>query len=150
MISQTAEYALRAITHLAFNAGAPQTNKQIAESTRVPMPYLSKVLQAMTRAGLVHSHRGLHGGFTLARSAARVSVFEVIEAVDPLQRIRTCPLGLAAHGVNLCPLHRRLDDAMELVERAFRDSTIAEVITEPSSSTPLCSISRAQARTANT
>src|SRR5689334_8673752 len=108
MISQTAEYALRAITHLAFNAGAPQTNKQIAESTRVPMPYLSKVLQAMTRAGLVHSHRGLHGGFTLARSAARVSVFEVIEAVDPLQRIRTCPLGLAAHGVNLCPLHRRL------------------------------------------
>lgn len=140
MISQTAEYALRAITHLAFNAGAPQTNKQISESTRVPMPYLSKVLQGMTRAGLVRSHRGLHGGFTLARPADRVNVYDVIEAVDPMQRIRTCPLGLVAHGMNLCPLHRRLDDAMELVERAFRESSIAEVISEPSSSTPLCSL----------
>jgi Rrf2 family protein len=140
MISQTAEYALRAITHLAFNAGTPQTNKQISESTRVPMPYLSKVLQSMTRAGLIHSQRGLHGGFTLLRKPEDLTVYEVVQAVDPLPRIRTCPLGLAAHGVNLCPLHRRLDDAMALVEKAFRDSTIADVISEPTASKPLCSL----------
>lgn len=140
MISQTAEYALRAITHLAFNAGTPQTNKQISESTRVPTPYLSKVLQSMTRAGLIHSQRGLHGGFTLLRKPEDLTVYEVVQAVDPLPRIRTCPLGLAAHGVNLCPLHRRLDDAMALVEKAFRDSTIADVISEPTASKPLCSL----------
>jgi Rrf2 family transcriptional regulator, nitric oxide-sensitive transcriptional repressor len=139
MISQTAEYALRAITHLAFNAGSPQTNKQISESTHVPMPYLSKVLQSMARAGLIHSQRGLHGGFTLARPAEDLTVYEVLEAVDPVPRIRTCPLGLKSHGVNLCPLHRRLDDAMGLVENAFRESTIADVISEPTASRPLCS-----------
>jgi Rrf2 family nitric oxide-sensitive transcriptional repressor len=140
MISQTAEYALRAITHLAYNAGTPQTNKQISESTHVPMPYLSKVLQSMARAGLIHSQRGLHGGFTLLRRPENLTVFEVVQAVDPLPRIRACPLGLASHGVNLCPLHRRVDDAMALVEKAFRDSTIADVIGEPTSSKPLCSL----------
>jgi Rrf2 family nitric oxide-sensitive transcriptional repressor len=138
MISQTAEYALRAITHLAFNADVPQTNKQISASTHVPMPYLSKVLQGLTRAGLIHSQRGLHGGFTLARTPDELTVYAIIEAVDPLPRIRTCPLGLKAHGVNLCPLHRRLDDAMALVEKAFKESTIADLISEPTTSIPLC------------
>ncbi len=89
MISQTAEYALRAVTHLAYNAGAPQTNRQISESTHVPMPYLSKVLQGMTRAGLIRSQRGIYGGFVLARSAADLTVYEVIQSVDPIAR-RDC------------------------------------------------------------
>ena len=65
MISQTAEYALRAIVYLAGQE-LPQTTQQIAATTRVPAGYLSKVLQALARGGLVHSQRGLHGGFTLA------------------------------------------------------------------------------------
>jgi len=149
MISQTAEYALRAIVHLAYNPGAPQTNKQISESTLVPMPYLSKVLQGMARAGLVRSHRGVHGGFALARSPAEMTVYEIIQSVDPLARIKTCPLGLKAHGVNLCPLHRRLDNAMALVEQAFKESTIADVLAEPTTSKPLCSIDLIAASSSN-
>jgi Rrf2 family protein len=99
---------------------------------------LSKVLQALGRAGLVRSRRGLGGGFELTRSAEKITVYDVVQAVDPVQRIRTCPLGLAAHGVRLCPLHKRLDDAMRMVEEAFRKSTLAEVLAEPSSSKPLC------------
>ena len=45
---------------------------------------------------------------------------------------------LAAHGVRLCPLHRRLDDALALVEKAFASTTLAEVLAEPSRSVPLC------------
>jgi Rrf2 family nitric oxide-sensitive transcriptional repressor len=145
MISQTAEYALRAVVHLACNTGSPQTNRQISESTLVPMPYLSKVLQGMARAGLVHSVRGIHGGFSLARSPEDMTVYQIIQSVDPLTRITSCPLGLKAHGVNLCPLHRRLDNAMALVEQAFKDSTIADILAEPTTSKPLCSISFAEA-----
>ena len=64
--------------------------------------------------------------------------FEVVTAVDPIRRIRTCPLGLDSHGERLCPLHRRLDDAMADVEDAFRRSTLAEILEEPSLSVPLC------------
>ncbi|MCW3097835.1 MAG: transcriptional repressor NsrR [Chthonomonadaceae bacterium] len=138
MISQTAEYALRAVAQLCSRPGEAQTTQQIADATHVPMPYLSKVLQALARAGLIHSQRGLHGGITLLRQPETLTVYDVVQAVDPMQRIMTCPLGLEAHGTHLCPLHRRLDDALLLVEQAFRDSTIADLLREPSTSKPLC------------
>ncbi len=131
MFSQTAEYALRAIAHLAQNPDAPQTSQQISTAMQVPLPYLSKVLQALGKARLIQAQRGLHGGFKLLKSPNELSVYEVIEVVDPMKRIRTCPLGLAAHGTNLCPLHRRLDDAMAQVEKTFRETTIAEILEEP-------------------
>jgi Rrf2 family transcriptional regulator, nitric oxide-sensitive transcriptional repressor len=65
-------------------------------------------------------------------------VLDVINAVDPIRRIRTCPLGLKSHGEQLCPLHRRLDNAMEMVEQAFAETTIAEMLAEPSENRPLC------------
>lgn len=138
MISQTAEYALRAVAQLCSRPDEAQTTQQIADATRVPLPYLSKVLQALTRAGLIRSVRGLHGGFKLLQEPETLSVYDVIQAVDPLQRILTCPLGLEVHGTHLCPLHRRLDDAFLQVEQAFRESTIADLLREPSTSKPLC------------
>jgi len=138
MISQTAEYALRAMAHLASNPDDPQTAQQIAAVTLVPLHYLSKVLQALSRAGLIHSQRGLHGGFKLLKEPENLSVYDIVNAVDPLQRIQECPLGLKAHGSNLCPLHKRLDEAMCQVEKSFRDSNLAELLAEPSTSRPLC------------
>src|SRR5215203_4636711 len=138
MFSQTVEYALRAVVYLAAEAPAPRTTDQIAEATRVPKAYLSKVLQGLCRAGVVHSQRGIGGGMTLMKAPAELTMLEVINAVEPIGRIRTCPLGLEAHGVRLCPLHRRLDDALATVEEAFRRTTLAEVLAEPSESRPLC------------
>jgi Rrf2 family nitric oxide-sensitive transcriptional repressor len=138
MISQTAEYALRAIAHLASQPAVAQTTQQIADTTHVPPPYLSKVLQALGRAGMIRSQRGLHGGFLLVKDPETLTVYDVVQAVDPLQRITTCPLGLKAHGTHLCPLHRRLDDALSLVEQSFRDSTMADLLREPTTSKPLC------------
>jgi Rrf2 family nitric oxide-sensitive transcriptional repressor len=136
MISQTAEYALRAIVYLA-DQGEARTTQEIAKATLVPPSYLSKVMQSLSRAQVVRSQRGLHGGFTLAKAPDELTVWDVIEAVDPIQRIRTCPLGLKAH-VKLCPLHRRLDDALALVENAFRESTVGDLLREPTTSKPLC------------
>jgi Rrf2 family protein len=142
MFSQTAEYALRAVVYLASQEGAPRTTQQIARATQVPTGYLSKVMQGLGRANLVLSQRGLHGGFTLTRAPAELTVLDIIQAVDPIQRIRSCPLGLKGH-INLCPLHRRLDLAMKLVEEALRKSSIAELLAEPERARgitiPLCS-----------
>src|SRR5262245_24900500 len=138
MISQTAEYALRAVAALASHPDEQMATGRLAEGTKVPPGYLSKVLQALGRAGLVRSRRGLGGGFELTRSTEEITVYDVVQAVDPVQRIRTCPLGLAAHGVRLCPLHKRLDDALALVEDAFRSTTLAEILAEPTESVPLC------------
>lgn len=138
MLSQTVEYALRAAVYLAGQVEAPQTNEQISAATKVPAAYLSKVLQSLNRAGLVHAQRGVRGGFSLARSPDELSILEVVNAVDPIQRIHICPLGLKSHGVRLCPLHKRLDDAMAQVEQAFSGTTLSEILAQPTKSVPLC------------
>ena len=140
MFSQTVEYSLRAIVWLAAHPDAPQTNQQIAAATLVPSGYLAKVMQSLGRRGLVTAQRGKHGGFLLATVAEEITVLDVIDTVEPIQRIRECPLGIAAHGAKLCPLHKRLDAAMAMIEKAFGETSIAEILAEPSRSKPLCRI----------
>lgn len=138
MFSQTVEYALRATVHLADRAPEGRTTEQIARVTQVPAPYLSKVLQGLKRAGIVRSQRGIGGGITLAKTPEELTILEVVNAVEPIRRIRTCPLGLPSHGEHLCPLHRRLDNALASVEEAFGATTLAEVLADPNPSIPLC------------
>lgn len=137
MISQTTEYALRAIVWLAREPDAQQGTKKISESVQVPSGYLSKVLQKLTRAGLVISTPGRSGGFRLARDPANIRVLDVVNAVDPLRRIQTCPLGLESHGKNLCALHRQLDDDLARTEKAFASTTITDLLADTSGTPPL-------------
>ncbi|MCI0377989.1 MAG: Rrf2 family transcriptional regulator [Gemmataceae bacterium] len=138
MFSQTVEYALRAVVHLASKAPAAQTTQEIAQATRVPQAYLAKVLQSLVQAHVLRSQRGLGGGISLLKNPDDLTILEVVNAVDPIHRIQDCPLGLAAHGVRLCALHKRLDNALAQVEKAFADTTLREILDEPSESIPLC------------
>jgi len=135
-ISQTAEYALRAVVSLAGHRDRPLTTREIAEKTRVPADYLSKVLQVLVRAGIVASRRGLGGGFTLARDPADLTILDVVSAVDPIQRIRECPLHLPEHRHALCPLHRRLDQAMAAIEESLQRTTVAEIMADREGQVP--------------
>ncbi len=147
MFSQTVEYALRAVVYLANEAPAARTTDQIAAATHVPKAYLSKVLQGLARHNMVHTQRGVGGGITLCKTPAELTILEVVNAVEPIERIHSCPLGLVSHGKHLCPLHRRMDDALASVEQAFQASTLAEILAEPTSSTPLCEAMTAVAGT---
>ena len=140
MFSQTVEYALRAVVHLADQSPSPRTTDQIAAATLVPKPYLSKVIQGLCRAKIVQSKRGVGGGVALVKSPSELTILDVVNAVEPIVRIRQCPLGLKTHGVRLCPLHRRMDNALATVEAAFRQTTLAEVLAEPTDSRPLCEL----------
>lgn len=138
MLSTTTEYALRLVVQLASQPGQPVTIPELARTTRIPSGYLAKVLRQLSKAGLVHSQRGPNGGSVLARAPEELTVLDVVHAVDPLKRIEVCPLGLRSHGANLCPLHRRLDQAIATVEAAFRASSVAEIVGDPKASPPLC------------
>lgn len=137
MISQSAEYALRAVVWLAGYHDGNLGTGRIAESVKVPPGYLAKVMQKLARAGLVVSEPGRSGGFCLARPAASISVLEVVDAVDPIRLLEGCPLHLPSHEGRLCPLHRRLDDAARSVRDAFARSTIADLLNEETLSPPL-------------
>lgn len=138
MFSRTLDYALRAVAHLALREPEAVTAGQMAEVTQVPAAYLSKVLQQLRQHDIVLSQRGVGGGMRLARPADELTILDVANAVEPINRIKTCPLGLAGHGVNLCPLHRRLDNALQQIEQTFADSTLAELIQDRGGVAPLC------------
>ena len=133
MLSPSVGYALRAVVFLA-RAGELHTTAQIADAPQVPAAYLSKVLQGLARAGIVRSQRGI------GADPDELTIVDVVSVVDPLQRIESCPLGLREHCVKLFDLHRRLDNAMSFVEEAFRNSTLADVLADPSPGVPLGSL----------
>jgi Rrf2 family protein len=130
MISQTAEYALRAAAFLGEKQGILQKSHDISDSTQVPPGYLTKILAAMCRARIVHSRRGPRSGFVLARAAQDISVFDIITAVSPWNRMDTCPLLKPEHADHLCPVHQCIADAQSALELSFRKSSLRDLIDE--------------------
>lgn len=138
MLSQTVEYALRAVVTLASVEGSPMVTADIAKATDVPMGYLYKVLQQLGRNDLVQSQRGSKGGFTLRKKPKDITLLEVINAVDPLKRIQRCPMDQVEEVDVLCALHKRIDDAMAALEKAFADTTVEELLCDTDRPYPLC------------
>jgi len=138
MISQTVEYALRAIVTIAQHNGRPCTSRTISQLTQVPGAYLSKLMQGLVRAGFVDSQRGRNGGFVLTRKPSELTVWDIVDSIEPIQRIHECPLKLKSHRSTLCPLHGKLDSAMETIEKSMRETTVAELLSQPGHPTPLC------------
>ncbi|RIK86524.1 MAG: transcriptional regulator [Planctomycetota bacterium] len=138
MITQAVEYSLRAMVTLAKREGQPCTAQLLAELTDTPVAYLSKLMQVLVRAELVNSRRGVNGGFILAKKPAAMTIFDVVQAVEPIKRIRQCPLKISEHAGVLCPLHRRLDAAIAMVEHTFRETTLADLLNESEGRRPLC------------
>ncbi len=137
MISKTAEYALRAVACLAGRAGEPMSADRLAEITKVPRRYLTRVLQDLAAAGLVRSRPGPGGGYELSRSSDQLTILDVVNTVEPIERIVECPLGLKTHTA-LCPLHAELDKAYAATEAAFAKVTIKDLIESTSPVIPLC------------
>lgn len=111
--------------------GQGSNNPEIAEATSVPVDYLAKVMRSLVRAGLVRAQRGNTGGFVLAAAGGATSVLDVVNAVDPIRRIKGCPLGLARHREHLCPLHKKLDESMAVIEKDFEATCLSDLAEAP-------------------
>lgn len=138
MFSQTTEYAMRAMAWLALSPDVLVPTTQLAENTKVPPHYLAKVLQQLASANLITGRRGVRGGYKIARPASEITLLEVVRAVAEVHRINTCPLGLANHGSNLCPLHKRIDKAAQAVIDLYGEATLQSLVDDPAGPKPLC------------
>lgn len=127
VLSQTAEYALRAVVYLAGRTGTPLTTLQIAERTGVPTSYLAKILLSLTRAGILTSQRGAGGGFVLAE--LELTILDVVRAVDPGRRCLDDSARPEPLPGCFWKLHRRLAEASVVVEDVLGAVRIAELVT---------------------
>lgn len=138
MLSQTAEYALRAMVALGQDSGKPRTAESLSDSIQVPVPYLHKILRDLSKARLLNISRGRHGGFTLARSPEKMPLLEIIDAIAPLVPLDRCPLRLQKHEHQLCPLHTHISQAIQSLRTQFQNTTIADLLRADPAQPPLC------------
>lgn len=137
MLSKTHEYALRAAACLAGQPGKPASADYLAEKTKVPRRYLTRVLQDLAAAGIVKSRSGPKGGYELIHDPAELSILDIVNAIAPMERINSCPLGLKSH-TSLCPLHAELDRVYAEAEAAFGRVTIGQLLDSTTTIVPLC------------
>ncbi len=137
MISKTAEYALRAVVSMGSQAGSSLSADTLAEQTQVPRRYLTRVLQDLCAANIVRSRPGPGGGYELDRKPRELTILDVINTVEPIARIKQCPLGIQDHK-SLCPLHAELDRAYAATEKAFASVTIQQLVESTEAGVPLC------------
>lgn len=130
MLSQTGEYALRAVVHLAQKGrNGPLKIDEIATALDIPRNYLSKILHRLSRAGILTSARGPTGGFRLAVAADELTLAEVVEAFDPVVAERRCLLGKErCSDTHPCQAHVRWKVVASAVGGFFRDTTVADLL----------------------
>jgi Rrf2 family protein len=122
-ITRQADYAMRAVLHLAkLGMERRAATSQIAEDEHIPPSFLAKIVSQLSVAGLLHTSRGARGGVSLARSPEKISLLEVIEAIDGPILLNECVLdsALCVFG-DSCPIHPVFCEAQsELVDRLQR------------------------------
>jgi Rrf2 family protein len=129
-LTKKADYGLIALRHLASVPGGTASTKDIAEAYHLPVTLLAKVLQQLTRAGILQSIAGTNGGYKLSRDARRISALEVVRAIDGPVILTHC---FTEHGTcdqsESCtvrePLRRVHEAILELLDR-FTITDLAE------------------------
>lgn len=129
ILSKACEYALRATLHLAtLKPDGFVAIKAISEELDISFPFLTKIFQKLTQAGILHSFRGPNGGIALARPPSKVTLFEIVVAVDGIGMFRECVLGLPGCGERKpCPLHNRWAVERERMKAMFEAETLADI-----------------------
>ena len=128
-LSKLADYGIVMMTHMARDAGRQQTAPEIAAQSHLPLPMASKILKGLAHAGLLVSHRGAKGGYSLARPAHRISVADVIVALEGPIALTTC----IEHGPGecdieaLCPARANWQRINRAIREALEGITLLEM-----------------------
>jgi len=107
IFSRQCEYALQAVLYLALRGDGERISiKELTKALDIPYHFLGKILQDLTKKGLLTSLKGPTGGFALAMPAAKITLFHIVDAVDGAAFTRTCVLGFPeCSGKNPCAVH---------------------------------------------
>jgi Rrf2 family protein len=128
-LTRAADYAIRVMIHLA---GLPPETRasrsELAIAAECPEQFLSKVLQNLSRAGLILSHRGNTGGFELPAIRRSTTLLEVVEAIEGPMRLNVCLYSdRSCARQEWCPAHDVWGQAQSAVAQVLRGATIAEL-----------------------
>ncbi len=129
-ITRGTDYGIQGILYLAKQPLEKVSLLQdVATQQNVPERYLAKIFQDLTKAGLIRSHRGAKGGFSLARPASQITLLQVIEALQgPISLNRCLDIREGCSNSNTCPVHQVLRKAQAQVVATLDEATLQTLI----------------------
>lgn len=134
MLSTTAEYALRAMVQLARHGeeGETMLGRDLAELSRVPRNYLSKILLTLKKAGLVSASRGAGGGYGLRKPSELILLVDIVELFDHERAHPRCLLDFDRECADhlACSAHEKWKEVRTAYTEFIRTTTLAEIATE--------------------
>jgi len=136
-LEKSGDYAVRAILYLTTHHGAGRRkNREIAEATHVPSPFLARILARLVKAGIVKATAGQDGGYELIRAPSELSLFDVIAAVEDVAP-RECVLRNQAcveSGARFCAVHEAWSAARDALHRELTATSFAALVQKRDSS----------------
>jgi Rrf2 family protein len=126
-LSKKADYGLIALKHIARHADESVSAREIAREYRIPGELLAKIMQRLARKGLVVSQQGTHGGYLLGRDPSRISIVDVIEALDGPIGITPCERGSNCEQLEKCSVKDPLMAVRAKMVRVLGDTSIYEL-----------------------
>lgn len=132
MLSVTCKYALRAVVYLAVNAQEDKKIciKKISRELDIPTPFLSKILQTLSKHKILSSTKGPTGGFGMGKLPEDIHLMDVIEIIDGSDCFTQCVIGVKkCYELDVpCVLHSRYANYRENIKKMFEISTIADLV----------------------
>ena len=127
-MSKLTDYAIVILAHLARD-DRTLTAQALSSRSRVPLPTVSKLCKELSRAGLLQSHRGRHGGYSLTRPPGQISVAEVVEALEgPISLTDCCSPSAEPCGIEpFCLSKETWDPVSRAVQTALRALPLSEI-----------------------
>lgn len=126
-LSKKADYGLIALKHLARHTDESVSAREIASEYRIPAELLAKIMQRLARKGLVVSQHGTRGGYVLGRDPSRISIVDVVEALDGPIGITPCERGSSCDQLEKCSVKDPLMAVRAKMVRVLSDTSIYEL-----------------------
>jgi Rrf2 family protein len=128
-LTRGGEYGIRGVLYLArHDDGKISMLSAIAKAQDVPPRFLAKIFQALAKAGVVKSHRGAKGGFSLARPASEITIKDVIEAIEGPIYLNVCLVGQGECSRDkICPVHAVWEEAQEKMMSVLDRANFADL-----------------------
>lgn len=132
IFSRQCEYALRAVLYLALQpAGELVSIRDLVKKLDLPYHFLAKILQGLTRKGMLISSKGPRGGFALAKPAREITLLQIVEAIDGPALITSCVLGFQeCSGEHPCSVHDRWSGIRENIRGMLASKNVGQMAKE--------------------